>query len=381
MSVSLAYLTREPAVNRRYQITANRLCLHATTTEQALATLAEVHPHWPQSHPVFLSTMRLAPTSRLLSWSWPETTFLEIPQQALTLPTTASLLAECAKRQLPLCLSWYDGTSPYPEAAQWRFTLVDWRKTHTPGNSPGVALAWGTTTAAENEVALHHFAGLCGWSFLNLAQHPATPRDPAPARTTVVQLMALLQQDAEIDAIERVLKRDVALGYRLLRYLNSAAMGLRVEITSFRHAVSLLGYQPLLRWLAVLLVHSHVHPAMPALAQTALARARYLEGLAPAFFSADEGEPLFLCGLFSILPQITGLPFEAALEGLTLPEAVRDALIHREGPYAPLVSLAQASESASPAALVAAAEALGVTPAQHNALLLQAVEFADLINQ
>jgi len=62
MSVSLAYFTREPAVNRRYQITANRLCLHATTTEQALATLAEVHPHWPQSHPVFLSTMRLAPT-------------------------------------------------------------------------------------------------------------------------------------------------------------------------------------------------------------------------------------------------------------------------------------------------------------------------------
>jgi hypothetical protein len=53
MSVSLAYLTREPAVNRRYQITANRLCLHATTTEQALTTLAEVHPHWPQSHPVF----------------------------------------------------------------------------------------------------------------------------------------------------------------------------------------------------------------------------------------------------------------------------------------------------------------------------------------
>ena len=52
MNTAFAYLTREPALNRRFQITANRLCLHASTTEQALQTLTALTPHWPQSHAV-----------------------------------------------------------------------------------------------------------------------------------------------------------------------------------------------------------------------------------------------------------------------------------------------------------------------------------------
>ncbi|GAB6080620.1 HDOD domain-containing protein [Hydrogenophilus thermoluteolus] len=379
MNTAFAYLTREPALNRRFQITANRLCLHASTTEQALQTLTALTPHWPQSHAVLLSLMRLPPSIKLLSWAWPENTFLEIPQQALTIPATQQLIAHCVQQETPLCLAWYDGVSPYPDAP-WRFSLVDWRKCQSPDAAPGVALAWGVPSRAAAQTALHHFAGVCGWFFLKEAL-PNTQCEPAPARTTVLHLIALLQQDAEIAELEKVLKRDVALGYRLLRYLNSPAMGLRMEITSFRHAVSILGYRPLLRWLSVLLVHSHDHPEMPALAQTALTRARYLERLAAEFFDADEAEALFLCGLFSILPQLTGEPPEVSLEPLTLPEAVKAALIQRDGPYAPLLALAEASESASPARLIAQAESLGVASAMHNQALLEALEFADQINQ
>jgi len=379
MSQNHAFLTREPALNRKLQITANRLCVHASTTEQALATLAALTPVWPQSHAVFLSLMRLPPSTKLLGWPWPEHLFLEIPQQALGLATTEELIDRCRAEDRPLCLAWYDGHTPYPEAP-WRFSLVDWRKSKEPAQAPGVALAWGVDSPPSAEAALKTFAGLCGWTFLRDPQTVKTA-EPAPARTTVLHLIALVQQDADLNALEAVLKRDVALGYRLLRYLNSPAMGLRMEITSLRHAVSILGYRPLLRWLSVLLVHSHDHPQMPALAQTALTRARYLELLAPHFFGAEATEPLFLCGLFSILPLITGEPPEVSLEPLTLPEAVKEALVHREGPYAPLLTLAEASESPSPARLIAQAEALGVASATHNRLLLEALEFADQINQ
>jgi EAL and modified HD-GYP domain-containing signal transduction protein len=50
-----------------------------------------------------------------------------------------------------------------------------------------------------------------------------------------------------------VLKNDPTLAFRLLRYINSPAFGLRVEVTRFRHAIMLLGYQRLKRWLALLL--------------------------------------------------------------------------------------------------------------------------------
>ncbi|MCK7494081.1 MAG: HDOD domain-containing protein [Comamonadaceae bacterium] len=53
-----------------------------------------------------------------------------------------------------------------------------------------------------------------------------------------------------------MLKRDPTLAFRLLRYLNSPAFGLSVEISSFGHALMMLGYQRLKRWLALLLASS-----------------------------------------------------------------------------------------------------------------------------
>ncbi|WP_438438260.1 hypothetical protein [Hydrogenophilus thermoluteolus] len=164
MNTAFAYLTREPALNRRFQITANRLCLHASTTEQALQTLTALTPHWPQSHAVLLSLMRLPPSIKLLSWAWPENTFLEIPQQALTIPATQQLIAHCVQQETPLCLAWYDGVSPYPDAP-WRFSLVDWRKCQSPDAAPGVALAWGCRLGLRRKRHCTISPGCAGGSF------------------------------------------------------------------------------------------------------------------------------------------------------------------------------------------------------------------------
>jgi EAL and modified HD-GYP domain-containing signal transduction protein len=54
-----------------------------------------------------------------------------------------------------------------------------------------------------------------------------------------------VRRNAEVKEIENVLKQDVALSYKLLRYINSAGFGLMCEIQSFRHAVTILGYEKL----------------------------------------------------------------------------------------------------------------------------------------
>ena len=60
-----------------------------------------------------------------------------------------------------------------------------------------------------------------------------------------------------------VLKRDPALSFKLLRYINSAGFGLSCEVQSIRHAVSILGMQPLYRWLSLLLVTAGTGPTAP----------------------------------------------------------------------------------------------------------------------
>ncbi|OYU77363.1 MAG: histidine kinase, partial [Burkholderiales bacterium PBB5] len=76
-------------------------------------------------------------------------------------------------------------------------------------------------------------------------------RQPQAAISTIVELINRVDRAEPIDRLEAVMRNDPTLAFRLMRYLNSPAFGLRVEITSFAHAIMMLGYQRLKRWLAL----------------------------------------------------------------------------------------------------------------------------------
>ena len=58
----------------------------------------------------------------------------------------------------------------------------------------------------------------------------------APGMAAIVELINQVDKEESIERLENTLKRDPALAFKLLRYINSPAFGLRVEISSFRHA-------------------------------------------------------------------------------------------------------------------------------------------------
>src|SRR5256885_13178912 len=74
-----------------------------------------------------------------------------------------------------------------------------------------------------------------------------------PTQATIIQLINLVRQQASTDEIEALLKKDPTLSFNLLRFINSSGFGLSCEITSFRHAVMILGLKKLFRWAALLL--------------------------------------------------------------------------------------------------------------------------------
>lgn len=117
-----------------------------------------------------------------------------------------------------------------------------------------------------------------GWFFKAPGATPAKTLNPGQAH--IIRVLNLVRQGADVKQVEDALKQDVALSYKLLRYINSAGFGLAVEIQSFKHAVTLLGYEKLNRWLSLLLVTASKDPLAPALLHTALTRARFMESLA-----------------------------------------------------------------------------------------------------
>ena len=187
-----------------------------------------------------------------------------------------------------------------------------------------------------------------------------------PTQTTIIQLINLVRQQASTEEIEE-----------LLRFINSSGFGLSCEITSFRHAVMILGLKKLFRWAALLLTTSRSGGTPPAVGQTAVVRGRLMELLTAEMLPPEESDHAFVVGVFSLLDVMLGQPMTKALEAVALPQSVVDALVHNKGVFAPFLELTRACESGDEAAFANAANALQLSNHQVNWAHLQALSWAD----
>jgi len=182
--------------------------------------------------------------------------------------------------------------------------------------------------------------------------HPRTiPTAPAPMRTAVYRLLELLKRDAGLPETEEEFRKDPVLSYRLLSFVNSAANGFLKEIKNYRQPITILGYQQLHQWMVVLLVTADASAARPEVIKSALIRGRFLELVGKAHFSREQSDDMFMVGVFSRLDEILGVPMDQAIAPLNVTEAVRAALIDREGFHGHVLRLAEGLEAADEAAV------------------------------
>jgi len=72
-----------------------------------------------------------------------------------------------------------------------------------------------------------------------------------------LRLIALLAKpEFDMKAVIAILKQDLSLSYRLMRYLNSPAFAMAVEIHSIPHALTLLGENATRKWLSLVCLSS-----------------------------------------------------------------------------------------------------------------------------
>lgn len=229
------------------------------------------------------------------------------------------------------------------------------------------------TLEACRRLAFTLFQGRC------ITHRPAW-REPRmdSNRMVVAQLIAQLRQDPEdLGQVALLARLDPVLAFRLLRYVNSAAMGLRHKIASLEHAMTYIGREGLYRWLTMLLFYAgKPQPMDEALRETALARARLTELLAQTRLPRPQAEMAFIAGLLSLADLLFQMPLPEVIGQLGLPEAVVAALLRREGIYGELLALAIACEEADQAGIAALADRLGLSPAQVSARHLEALVWA-----
>jgi len=201
-----------------------------------------------------------------------------------------------------------------------------------------------------------------------------------PSHAVIIQLINLVRQQASTTEIEQTLKHDASLSFNLLRFINSSGFGLQTEITSFRHAVMMLGLKKLFRWAALLLTTSRVGGVPSAVGATAIVRGRLMELLAiECTLPPDECDNAFVTGVFSLLDAMLGMPMDKALDAIALPESVISALLLQRGPLAPLLELSVACETGDDAAFARTAQELDLDNQQINWAHLQALAWAETL--
>ncbi|ANB02593.1 EAL and HDOD domain-containing protein [Ectothiorhodospira sp. BSL-9] len=160
----------------------------------------------------------------------------------------------------------------------------------------------------------------------------------------VIRLIARLNDpNVPMDEVVSLVSRDPALSYKVLRYVNSSAVGLRTRVHSIHHAVVLMGLQRIRAW-ATLFVMSGLESRPSEIINLGLLRANLCEHLC-RLIGRGTPETAYTVGLLSILDAMIGLSFELFMDELPLADEIKQAITKHEGLYGHLLKDAVALEN------------------------------------
>lgn len=172
-------------------------------------------------------------------------------------------------------------------------------------------------------------------------------------------ISAVAATELNYDAIESLLKQEPSLLYRLLRYLNSPALGLRSEVHSIREALTLLGEREFRRWVSIFAVVAMSSGKPPELIRTALTRAYFCEDFSAPAGLREKSSAMFLMGLLSVTDALLDKPIKDVLQSLPIDAEIKSALCGGENRYRHLYEVLLALERAEWPRLAACTERLG----------------------
>jgi c-di-GMP phosphodiesterase len=382
-----------PMIDKQRAVVATRLTIFqeppdsapdAAALVQALSTAFPASDGPGAGRPVLmLNLTNEALLDAVLAADVPAHVLVEVPAFMVIDPSRADALhaAHAAGRALAI------NGRPMTEVPRellpcFRHSVVDFvddRRVSPPGpQTPPrrittVSSGVRTTEAVEAAFA-RGAAGVLGWPMDDEIK-PSLRGSMPPDLRGIVELMNRVDREEPTESMEHVLVADPTLAFRLLRYINSAAFGLRVEVTSFKHALMLLGYQRLKRWLALLLASGTKDPTLHPVMHVATRRGLLMEELARSSGDEEMRGEMFICGVFSLLDRLMRQPLLDLMKNVPVPERVQQSLLG-EGPYTRHLELVQAIEEASVFDIREAAERAMISPAELNRALLAALSVA-----
>jgi EAL and modified HD-GYP domain-containing signal transduction protein len=203
-------------------------------------------------------------------------------------------------------------------------------------------------------------------------------------KLAMLQLMQQVMAETDLAEIEETFKQNPSLTFNLLRLVNSVAIGLRVRIKTLRHALMVLGYEQLKRWITLALyANNDLSGAQSPLLEMAAMRGKLMELLvlaSPDPATRELSDTAFMTGILSLIDVLFEVPMAELVAKLNLVDDVRHALLERSGGIGRLLLLAEHLEQADFSAVNEHLEVSGISLDQLLVAQLETITWSDRLS-
>lgn len=202
---------------------------------------------------------------------------------------------------------------------------------------------------------------------------------PANKLNYLLVLQAVNRPQMDIGDVSGRIKAEASLSFRLLRYLNSPAFPLIVEVHSIPHALSLLGESGVRKWVSMIAVACMAEGKPTELAALPLLRARFCELLSVGAGKPESANDLFLLGLLSAMDAILDMPMSEVLKEIAIGAAIRNALLGESNGLRGILDLVMNYERGNWSEISRAAADLGIADDVITECYLESVDWAQQV--
>lgn len=177
-------------------------------------------------------------------------------------------------------------------------------------------------------------------------------------------VVAVVQDEPDVEEIERIISVDATLTCGLLRIANSRYFSLHSKVTNVRQAIMTIGLNELKQWVYLLSAsnaENQMEDGAEEFLKLSLMRANFCSSLMDYAQNISITKPdAYLMGMFSTLNYLIDAPLEEMLQQIPLSQEVKDALLRHSGRSGMLYDLALCYERADWAQIDRLAGELGI---------------------
>lgn len=168
---------------------------------------------------------------------------------------------------------------------------------------------------------------------------------PSNKNNHLMLLSELAKPDVDFSKIENIIKKDVSLSYKLLKFINSASFGIKTKIDSIIHALMMLGKEDVSKWVYLIALKDIGENKPDELMRTSVIRAKFGELIASRIGMPNRSSDLFFMGLLSFIDTLTNLPMEMVLSQIPIDKDIKDALLGKKNKFRDVFELITAYET------------------------------------